>query len=172
MICEMSRVLTQMDPVDINLFPPANPAPEGLTAMQLHAYVNFDGTCRQALDYYTQHLGAKVLSLSTFEQMPNPGQMPPGFEGRIMHARFELANATVMASDGPPGKVEPMRSAYLSVSTDTDAQAEQFFEALSDGGQVFMPIQETFFASRFAMLRDRFGINWMLIHERPMPSQR
>lgn len=138
--------------------------------MQLYPYVNFDGACRQALDYYTQHLGAKVLNTMTFGQMPDQSQVPPGTKDHIAHARFQLANATVMASDGPPGKVEPMRSAYLSLSTDTDEQAEQFYKALSDGGQVFMAMQETFFASRFGMLRDRFGINWMVIHERPRPS--
>lgn len=138
--------------------------------MQLYAYVNFNGTCREALDYYTRHLGAKVLSSMTFSQMPDQSQVPPGAADRIMHARFQLANATVMASDGPPGKVEPMRSAYLTLSTDTDEQAEQFYKALSDGGEVFMAIQETFYATRFGMLRDRFGINWMVIHERPRPS--
>ncbi len=64
-----------------------------------------------------------------------------------------------------------MRSAYLTLNTDSDNEADRVFAALSDGGQVFMPIQETFFASRFGQLRDRFGINWMIVHERPIPAE-
>lgn len=140
--------------------------------MKLNPYLNFDGTCRQALEFYAQHLGAKVLGMMDYKQMPQPPSAPPAnFGDRIMHARFELAGTTVLASDGPPGKTEPMRSAYLTLSTDSDDQAEQFYKTLSDGGEVFMKLEETFFATRFAMLRDRFGINWMLIHEKPIPSQ-
>ena len=75
-----------------------------------------------------------------------------------------------MGADIP--NAEPMRSAYLSLGVDSDAEAERIFSALSDGGQVFMPMQETFFATRFGQLRDRFGINWMVIHERPAPAPR
>jgi PhnB protein len=60
-----------------------------------------------------------------------------------------------------------MRSAYLSISADSDAEAERMFSALAEGGEIFMPMQETFFASRFGQLRDRFGVNWMILHERP-----
>jgi PhnB protein len=74
-----------------------------------------------------------------------------------------------MGADIP--SAEPMRSAYLSLGVESDAEAERVFKALSDGGEVFMPMQETFFASRFAQLRDRFGINWMIMHERPVPAR-
>jgi len=74
-----------------------------------------------------------------------------------------------MAADIP--SAEPMRSAYLTLRVDSDQEAERVFAALSDGGQALMPMQETFFASRFGQVRDRFGINWMILHERPMPSQ-
>jgi PhnB protein len=73
-----------------------------------------------------------------------------------------------MASDGPPGKVEPMRSAYLCLAVDSNEEAERIYTALSDGGETFMPFGETFFAHRFAQFRDKFGIAWMVIHERPM----
>ena len=78
-----------------------------------------------------------------------------------------------MASDAPADRYQPMRSAYLSLNVDDSAEAERIHKVLSDGGEVFMPMEETFFAHRFSMLRDKFGVSWMIIHEKPMgpPSQ-
>lgn len=139
--------------------------------MKMNTYVNFPGNCAEALDFYVKHLGAKILMKSTFAQMaPNntPQNLPSGLDPNgILHARIMIGDTLLMASDGP--HVEPMRSAYLSLSVDSDAEAERVYGALSDGGEVFMPMAETFFASRFAQFRDKFGINWMLIHEKPMP---
>jgi len=87
----------------------------------------------------------------------------------VLHARISIGDTELMGADIP--NAEPMRSAYLSLGVQSDAEAERIFSALSEGGDVFIPIQETFFATRFAQLRDRFGINWMIIHERPMPAQ-
>jgi PhnB protein len=87
----------------------------------------------------------------------------------VLHARMDLGGTILMASDGPKERVQPMRSAYLSLSVESDAEAERIYNALSDGGEVFMAMAETFFASRFAQFRDKFGINWMVIHEKPMP---
>ena len=81
---------------------------------------------------------------------------------------MELGETFLLASDGPKERVQPMRSAYLSLTVNSDAEAERIYKALSDGGEVFMPMAETFFASRFAQLRDKFGINWMILHEKPM----
>lgn len=136
----------------------------------MHAYVNFPGTCKDALQFYEKHLGGKIVMMSTFDQVPNQQNIPPGLErSGVLHARIELGDTILMASDGPKERVQPMRSAYLSLSLDSDAEAERIYNALSDGGEVFMPMEETFFASRFAQFRDKFGINWMLIHEKPMP---
>ena len=141
--------------------------------MRLNTYLNFAGNCAEALAFYEKNLDAKILSKMTFGEMPDPKNIPPGADANgVLHARFELGGAMVMASDGPPGKVEPMRSAYLSLGVDTSDEAERVYKVLSDGGEVFMPIQETFFAQRFAMLRDKFKISWMIIHERPMGSPR
>ncbi len=134
--------------------------------MKLHTYVNFPGNCEKALDFYQQHLGATVLTKMTFGQSPDQTIMHPGMEKNILHARFRIGDTELMASDGPG--VEPMRSAYLSLSVDSNEEAERVFAALSEGGEVFMPMAETFFAHRFAMLRDQFGLNWMVIHDRPM----
>jgi PhnB protein len=87
----------------------------------------------------------------------------------VLHARISIGDTELLGADIPGA--QPMRSAYLSLSVASDSEAERIFSALSDGGEVFMPMQETFFATRFAQLRDRFGINWMIIHERPMAGR-
>jgi PhnB protein len=134
--------------------------------MKMTTYVNFPGNCKEALQFYEKHLGAKTLMMMTFDQMPDPKTVPPGMEKGVLHARIMIGDTPLMASDGP--KVEPMRSAYLSISVDSSPEAERIYKALSDGGEVFMPMNETFFAHRFAQFRDKFGINWMVLHEKPM----
>ena len=137
--------------------------------MKLNTYLNFPGNCREALQFYEKHLGAKNIMMMTFEEMPEPKNVPPGVSGNgVLHARFELGGTAVMASDGPPERVQPMRSAYLTLSVDSSAEAERIYNLFSDGGEIFMKMDETFFAHRFAMLRDRFGVSWMIIHEKPM----
>jgi PhnB protein len=86
-----------------------------------------------------------------------------------MHSRITIGDTVLMASDGPPDRVQPMRSAYLTLSVDSNEEAERIYAALTEGGEVFMAINETFFAHRFAQFRDKFGVNWMIIHEKPMP---
>jgi PhnB protein len=139
--------------------------------MKLTTYLNFPGNCREALAFYEKHLGAKTLVISTFDQMPGSDNLPPGLEKNgVMHARFTVGDSLVMASDGPAGRVEPMRSAYICISVDSNEEAERIYAALTEGGEVFMPMAEMFFAHRFGQFRDKFGINWMVIHEKPMPS--
>lgn len=134
--------------------------------MKLNTYVNFPGNCKEALQFYEKHLGAEILMTMTFDEMPEPKTIPPGMEKNVLHARIKIGDTAVMASDGP--KVEPMRSAYLTISADSTPEAERIYHALSEGGQVFMPMTETFFAFRFGQLRDKFGVNWMILHDRPM----
>ena len=136
--------------------------------MKLNMYLNFPGNCAEALGFYEQHLGAKILSKFTFDEMPEPKHLPPGVKGsNILHARFQLGDQEMMASDGPGERVQPMRSAYVAIRLDSTPEAERIYKVLSEGGEVFMPIAETFFAFRFAQLRDKFGINWMILHEHP-----
>jgi PhnB protein len=137
--------------------------------MKLTTYVNFPGKCAEAIEFYEKHLGAKMITKSTWADMPeNPNGLPQGMTAdMILHARFMVGDTVVMASDGP--HVEPMRSAYLALSVDNNEEAERIYKALTEGGQVFMAMTETFFAHRFGQFRDKFGVNWMVIHERPMP---
>jgi PhnB protein len=137
--------------------------------MKLSTHLHFGGNCVDALRFYEEHLGAKILFSMTYEQMPEPKNIPPGCEQGILHSSLRIADATIMAADAPPDSFQPMRSAYLALSVDSDEEAERIYALLSDGGEICMPMAETFFALRFAMLRDKFGILWMLIHERPMP---
>lgn len=137
--------------------------------MYLRPYLNFGGNCAEAFRFYEQLLGGKVLNILTQGQVP-PGGPPvaPDMKDKVMHARLVLDDATLMGSDVSTDRYQPMRSAYLSLSVDTDAEAERIYAALSEGGEVFMSMQETFFASRFAQLRDRFGVLWMILHEKAM----
>ncbi len=134
--------------------------------MQLHTYLNFNGNCRAAFAYYEKHLGGKTTMMMTHADAPFPPPAPE-WGPMIMHARMDLGDTELLAADVPPERHQPMRSAYLSLSLDGAQEAERVFAALSDGGEVFMPMQETFFAERFAMLRDQFGTLWMVIAEKP-----
>lgn len=136
--------------------------------MKMNTYVNFAGKCAEACRYYEKHLGAKIGMMMTHGQGPDAGRWSPEWREAVLHARIHIAGTELMAADIP--NAEPMRSAYLSLGTDSDGEAERVFAALSDGGQVLMAMQETFFASRFGQVRDRFGINWMIVHERPTPA--
>jgi PhnB protein len=138
--------------------------------MKLTPYLNFNGTCAEAFAYYEKHLGAKTVSSMTYGQMPGATSLPPEQVNLVLHARLDIAGATIMASDVPPTMPwQPMTSAYLTLNLDSATEAERIHTALAEGGQIFMPLQETFYAHSFSMLRDKFGINWMIIHEKPMP---
>jgi len=138
------------------------------TIMKMHTYVNFAGQCAEAFRFYEKHLGGKLGMIMTHGQAPDQSKVNPELKDAVLHARIAVGGTELMGADIP--SAQPMRSAYLSLGVDSDAEAERIFSALADGGEVFMPMQETFFASRFAQLRDRFGINWMIIHERPMTA--
>jgi PhnB protein len=137
--------------------------------MKLNTYVNFAGTCAEAFRYYEKHLGGEIAFMMTHGDAPDQRQMKPELKDAVLHATLSIAGAEISGADIP--NAQPMRSAYLTLGVDSDSEAERIFSALSDGGEVFMPMQETFFASRFAQLRDRFGINWMILHRRPMPDR-
>jgi PhnB protein len=107
--------------------------------------------------------------MMTHAQSPDPSRLPPEWKDAVLHARISIGDTELMAADIP--NAEPMRSAYLSLRVSTDKEAERIFSALADGGRILMPMEETFFASRFGQVQDRFGINWMILNERPMQGQ-
>jgi PhnB protein len=135
--------------------------------MKMNTYLNFGGNCAEAFRFYEKHLGGKIGMMMTHQQAPTPGPLGPEWKDKVLHARIDLGETQLLGADIP--NCQPMRSAYLSLRVDNDGEAERIFAVLSEGGEVFMKMQETFFATRFAQLRDRFGTSWMIIHERPMP---
>ena len=138
--------------------------------MKIMTYLNYGGNCAEAFRFYEKNLGGKIHFMMTFDQMPEPSKVPAGMEKAVLHARLNIGETILLGSDAPPERFQPMRSAYLTINVDTDAEAERIHALLADGGEIFMPMEETFFAHRFSMLRDKFGTSWMIIHQRPMPS--
>jgi PhnB protein len=130
--------------------------------MKCFTYLNYGGNCRAAFEFYEKHLGGKITSLVTHGEQGDPNQPPDA----VLHARIDLGGTTLMGADMPPGHFQPMRSAYLSLLVDSNEEAERIYQLLTEGGEIFMAMEETFFAHRFAMFRDRFGTSWMLLHER------
>jgi PhnB protein len=135
--------------------------------MKLYTYVNYGGNCQEAFRFYEQHLGGKITMMMTHGQGPNPDVGGANWKDAILHARMNIGETELMGADIP--NAQSMRSAYLTLLAGSNEEAERVYAALSGGGEIFMPMNETFFAFRFAQLRDRFGTSWMIIHERPRP---
>ncbi len=129
------------------------------------AYLFFDGRCEEAFEFYRAKLGAEATMKLRFSDSPEPhqpGMVPPGAENKIMHMQFRIGDTTILASDGRCGGKPTFDGFALSLTVPNDAEADKAFSALSDGGTVEMPLSKTFFSSRFGMLRDRFGVHWMV----------
>ena len=137
--------------------------------MAVTPYLFFDGRCEEALDFYKKTLGAEVGMLMRVKDNPQPppaGTYPPGSENKIMHSSFRINGTTVMASDGCAQGKPKFEGFALSVDAKDETTADRMFAALADGGKVQMPLGETFFARRFGMVADRFGVGWMIIVEK------
>jgi PhnB protein len=130
--------------------------------MRLDVYVNYRGSCEQAFRFYEEHLGGRITGLVRHRDQPNPA-LPPEWKDKVLHARIEIGATVLMGADIP--RAEPMRSAYLTLSLDREEEAERMYGLLADGGEIFMKMEQTPFANRFAMLRDKFGTSWMLLHQ-------
>jgi len=130
--------------------------------MKVSAYLFFDGDCEAAFRFYEQHLGAKIDALLTHAGTPAAKEVPPEWEKKILHGKLTIGDDVLMASDAPPGHYQKPQGFFVSLSVKEPAEAERIFDALAEKGIVQMPIQETFWAVRFAMVVDRFGIPWMI----------
>jgi len=136
--------------------------------MPVQPYLFFDGRCEEALEFYKKALGAEVTTLMRFEDAPvppPPGAVAPGSENKVMHAELRVAGTTLLASDGSCNGKPVFQGMSLAVTLPSVADVERAFAALADGGRVQMPLGKTFFAERFGMLTDRFGVGWMLLTE-------
>ena len=130
-------------------------------SIALDIYINYPGHCEKAFQFYEKHLGGKI-TMMTAHQQPPP-HFPKEWTKPIIHAIVEIGGTIVRGADVP--NAEPMRSAYLTLRFDTAEKSEQIYALLSSDGEIFMKMDKTFFANRFAMLRDKFGTSWMLLNE-------
>jgi len=131
--------------------------------MKLDIYLNFPGHCEKAFRFYEEHLGGKV-NLMMAHQQPPP-HFPKEWSNPILHATIEIGGTLVRGADVPGA--QPMRSAYLTLTLDTPGKAEDIYQLLTTEGEILMKMEKTFFADRFAMVRDKFGTAWMLLNGNP-----
>lgn len=138
--------------------------------MQLHTYLNFNGQCEEAFQFYKSIFGGDILFMMRNGDSPMAKDMPADQHNRVMHARILIAGQIVMGSDVQEGCAEKPQGFSITINTPDPAEAERIFNALNVGAEVRMPFEETFWAVRFGMLTDRFGTPWMVNCERPMQS--
>jgi PhnB protein len=130
--------------------------------MQLNPYLTFDGKCATAFKFYEQCLGGTIEAMFTHGETPAKDHVPPDWHDKIMHARLKVGDEELMGSDAPPERYEAPKGFSVSVQIDDPEDAERVFHALAENGTVSMPIEQTFWATRFGMLTDQFGIPWMI----------
>ncbi|HEY9128191.1 MAG TPA: VOC family protein [Acidobacteriaceae bacterium] len=136
--------------------------------MKVHPYLNYGGNCEEAFRFYEKHLGAKLDRMMRFGDAPGGPLPSEAWKQKILYAHLTIGSTELSGNDVEPERFQPMRSAYISLSVDSNEDAERVYALFSEDGDVFMPMGENFFAHRFAMLRDRFGTSWMIIHQKPM----
>jgi PhnB protein len=130
--------------------------------VKLYTHLNFGGNCEEAFRFYEKHLGGKIAMMMRQGDMPNG---PQGDPKAVSHARIELGDTVLIGNDVPSAHFQKMRSVYLYLAMDSAEEVERVYGLLTEGGEVYMPLEKTFFASRFGMLRDRFGVSWTLLHQ-------
>ena len=144
---------------------PANATPAINT---VQPYLAFVGRTEEALAFYERVLGAKVTLKMRFSDSPepcDPKMVPPGTEHKIMHSEFKIGESTLMATDGGCSELKEAKfqGVTLTIRAKTSEDAERIFNELGVGGKVEMPLMKTFFADKFGILQDRFGVGWMVI---------
>jgi len=139
--------------------------------MQLNSYLNFNGQCEEAFQLYAKCLGGKIEAMITHAGTPAEAHTPPEWLNKIMHARLSVGNSLSVGSDSTHAHYQKPPGALVNIGLDDPAEAERIFHTLSEGGTVGMPIQQTFWAARFGMLVDRFGILWMVNCDNPKTQE-
>ncbi len=130
--------------------------------MPLNPYLSFNGNCREAFEFYHQCLGGEIEAMFAHAGTPAEEHVPPEWKDKIMHARLNLGDGVLMGGDAPPGMYQTPHGISVALQIKEPTQADTIYAALSEGGTITMPIGETFWAVRFAMFVDRFGIPWMI----------
>lgn len=130
--------------------------------MQLSPHLNFNGNCETAFKFYEKCLGAKITFMMPYEGSPLANEVPAEWRGKILHASLQVGDALILGADAPPGRYEKPQGFAVTLSPKDPAEAERIFVGLSESGTVTMPMQGTFWAARFGMLVDQFGIPWMI----------
>ena len=131
--------------------------------MQIQPYLFFEGRTEEALEFYQSKLGAKVEFMMRYKENPDPKYNPPNAGEKVMHSCFRVGDTQVMASDGNCSGKPSFQGFSLTFNAADEADAKRRFTALAEGGQVNLPLSETFFAKSFGMVADRFGLNWMVM---------
>jgi PhnB protein len=134
--------------------------------MQIYTQLNFGGNCEKAFRFYEKNLGGKITMMMNQAQAPGASHAA-GSE--IIHARMNIGGTVLIGNDVPPSVFQKIRSVYIFLSVESAEEAERVHKVLAEGGETYMPMEETFFATRFSQLRDKFGVSWSIIHERPRP---
>ncbi len=135
-------------------------------------YLNFEGRCEEALEFYRAHLGAEIVEMMRMKDSPEPcpdGSMPPETGNKVMHALFKIGESTLMASDCRCSGEAKFHGISLAYNPPDEAIAGRAFAALADGGEVCMPLGKTFWSPCFGVVNDRFGVTWMMNVEAPKP---
>ena len=131
----------------------------------IQPYLFFNGVCEQAVEFYKKALGAEVQMMMRYKESPEQppaGMLPPGFENKVMHASLRIGQTIVMASDGCSTDGGKFEGFSLSVAVSTPAEVDSIFNALAEGGKVFMPLDNYGFSKLFAWVADKFGVSWQL----------
>ncbi len=133
--------------------------------MHVNAYLSFDGRCEEAFKLYERVTGGKIVAMVSHGETPVASHFPPAWQKKIIHARLQIGQEYLMGADAPPDRQKPAQGFSVTLSVDTPEEAERIYKGLSEGGTVHMPLDKTFFAQKFGMFADKFGIPWMVICE-------
>ena len=136
--------------------------------MNVQSYLSFEGRAEEAIEFYKGAVGAKVDMMMRFKEAPEQSMVTPESRDKVMHAAVKIGDTQILLSDGQCTGKASFSGIALALSADSPAEADKLFDALSKGGKVTMPMTETFFANRFGMCSDKFGVGWMVINPKPM----